>query len=353
MLWHGDRAPAVAGVGRQPVSLALYPRECQPLDPVPLWAPPEVRQAVPVWHPTRHPRWWRSCRGCGRTTAARRWPPRPGWWPRVSTSSPGWRDCARRSAPAHAGAAWELARLRARARPVFGEDADLLVLTADTLEQAGRPALSRPARGPAAGRRRRPVRAGRRPGLRRGHRHHRARAGRRRGARRRPRPGGPRAHRRQHRSPRPGLPRAGGRRERRRAGGRGRGRPGRRLPVAVLDPARRAAGRRQLDPDRWSPPWPTVAALLDAVPSAVVKVAPGLDHDRVPAGVEAEWVSVGGSVVEALLWGRGRPGVAPGVAGAGGARGRRRPARAHRRQRSRARPRPARCGGGCTSPTRR
>ena len=76
-------------------------------------------------------------------------------------------------------------------------------------------------------------------------------------------------------------------------------------PVAVLDPARRAGGRRQLDPDRWSPPWATVAALLDAVPAAVVKVAPGLDHDRVPAGVEAEWVSAGGSVVEALLWGRG------------------------------------------------
>jgi hypothetical protein len=40
------------------------------------------------------------------------------------------------------------------------------------------------------------------------------------------------------------------------------------------------------------------------VPAAVVKVAPGLDHDRVPAGVEAEWVSVAGSIVEALLWGR-------------------------------------------------
>jgi hypothetical protein len=37
----------------------------------------------------------------------------------------------------------------------------------------------------------------------------------------------------------------------------------------------------------------------------VVKVAPGLDHDRVPAGIEAEWVSTGGSIVEALLWGRG------------------------------------------------
>src|SRR3954454_7352964 len=42
----------------------------------------------------------------------------------------------------HAGPAWELARLRARARPVFGADADVLLLTADTLEQAGRPALA-------------------------------------------------------------------------------------------------------------------------------------------------------------------------------------------------------------------
>jgi SAM-dependent methyltransferase len=73
----------------------------------------------------------------------------------------------------------------------------------------------------------------------------------------------------------------------------------------VLDPARRAGGRRQLDPDRWSPPWSTVETLLARVPRAAVKVAPGLDHDRVPAGIEAEWVSVGGSIVEAVLWGRG------------------------------------------------
>src|SRR4051794_3125092 len=42
----------------------------------------------------------------------------------------------------HAGPAWEPARLRPRARPVFGADADVLFLTADTLEQAGRPALA-------------------------------------------------------------------------------------------------------------------------------------------------------------------------------------------------------------------
>src|SRR3954465_3331388 len=44
--------------------------------------------------------------------------------------------------PEFAGPAWELARLRARARPVFGADADVLLLTADTLEQAGRPELA-------------------------------------------------------------------------------------------------------------------------------------------------------------------------------------------------------------------
>jgi SAM-dependent methyltransferase len=207
--------------------------------------------------------------------------------------------------PEHAGAAWELARLRARARPVFGGDADLLVLTADTLEQSGRPALStrRAARlldgaddrsGPvvdlgcgagtdtiALARAGADVLAVDRDPVARALTAANAEA--------------------------LGL----GDRVRVAAGdavelvaAAGEGRVAG-CPVAVLDPARRAGGRRRLDPDRWSPPWSTVAALLDAGPSAVVKVAPGLDHDRVPAGVEAEWVSVGGSVVEALLWGRG------------------------------------------------
>ena len=33
-----------------------------------------------------------------------------------------------------------------------------------------------------------------------------------------------------------------------------------------------------------------------------MKVAPGIGHDLVPAGVEAEWVSDGGEVKEAVLW---------------------------------------------------
>ena len=78
------------------------------------------------------------------------------------------------------------------------------------------------------------------------------------------------------------------------------------IGAATLDPARRADGRRTFDPRRWSPPFSTVTALLATLPASVVKVAPGLDHDLVPEGIEAEWVSVGGSIVEALLWGPDR-----------------------------------------------
>ncbi|MCU1618509.1 MAG: uncharacterized protein JWR41_515 [Modestobacter sp.] len=199
-----------------------------------------------------------------------------------------------------AGPAWGVAQQRERARKVFGTDADRLLFTGDTLEQAGRPVL--------ADRRARRLLAGGAGSV--------ADLGCAAG------------------TDTMALAGAGARvvavdrdpvaRELTRLNTAALGLTGVQIldadvvdlvaaadggrvagcDAAVLDPARRAGGRRLLDPDRWSPPWSTVLALLDRVPWSVVKVAPGLDHERVPAGVEAEWVSVGGSIVEALLWGR-------------------------------------------------
>ncbi|GAA3154910.1 class I SAM-dependent methyltransferase [Blastococcus jejuensis] len=203
--------------------------------------------------------------------------------------------------PDHAGPAWELARLRARARPAFGPDADRLFLTADALEQAGRPELAaRRAARLLAGGSARAADLGCAAGTD-------AVALARAGASVVAVDRDPVA-----RALTTANAEALGVADRVQvldadvvdlvaaADGEVAG-----CGAATLDPARRAGGRRQLDPDRWSPPWSTVVALLDRVPTVVVKVAPGLDHDRVPAGVEAEWVSVGGSIVEALLWGRG------------------------------------------------
>lgn len=70
--------------------------------------------------------------------------------------------------------------------------------------------------------------------------------------------------------------------------------------VVFADPARRTDAGRVFDVEGWSPPWPFVERLLRR--AAVVKLAPGLPHDIVPAGVEAEWVSHVGDVKEAVLW---------------------------------------------------
>lgn len=70
--------------------------------------------------------------------------------------------------------------------------------------------------------------------------------------------------------------------------------------VVFADPARRSDGRRVFDLDAYSPPWSFVTGLLTG--TACVKVAPGIPHQAVPDGVEAEWVSDSGDVKEAALW---------------------------------------------------
>lgn len=74
-----------------------------------------------------------------------------------------------------------------------------------------------------------------------------------------------------------------------------------RFSAAFLDPARRSGRGREFRVADWTPPWEFAVRLLSGGPS-VVKVAPGIAHDLVPPGVEAEWVSDGGALKEAALW---------------------------------------------------
>ncbi len=70
--------------------------------------------------------------------------------------------------------------------------------------------------------------------------------------------------------------------------------------VAYADPARRSARGRSFDVDDWKPPWSFVESLLTR--DSCVKLAPGIPHELVPDGVEAEWVSDHHEVKEAVLW---------------------------------------------------
>ena len=77
-----------------------------------------------------------------------------------------------------------------------------------------------------------------------------------------------------------------------------------------IDPARREGMRRYSDPNDWSPSLEWVFDVARQIPSGV-KLAPGMDRDLIPEGLEAQWVSHNGTVVEMVLWtGRlQRPGV--------------------------------------------
>ncbi|WP_141246787.1 class I SAM-dependent methyltransferase [Kocuria sp. WN036] len=82
-----------------------------------------------------------------------------------------------------------------------------------------------------------------------------------------------------------------------------------------LDPARRTTSssgtRRIFDPEAFSPPLSFVEALAGRGLPVGVKLGPGIPHEAIPAGCEAQWVSDRGDVVEAVLWFNAvaRPGV--------------------------------------------
>ncbi|MFD5801675.1 methyltransferase domain-containing protein [Streptomyces sp. NPDC127020] len=73
--------------------------------------------------------------------------------------------------------------------------------------------------------------------------------------------------------------------------------------AVFVDPARRGGRGRIFDPEAYSPPlsW-AVGAARTASRAAALKVAPGIPHEAVPQDAEAEWISDGGDVKEAVLW---------------------------------------------------
>ncbi|GGJ10000.1 class I SAM-dependent methyltransferase [Paenarthrobacter histidinolovorans] len=82
-----------------------------------------------------------------------------------------------------------------------------------------------------------------------------------------------------------------------------------------MDPARRTTStsgtKRIWDPEAFSPPLSFVESVAATGRAVGVKMGPGIPHDSVPSGCEAQWVSVGGDVTEATLWFNSvaRPGV--------------------------------------------
>jgi SAM-dependent methyltransferase len=72
--------------------------------------------------------------------------------------------------------------------------------------------------------------------------------------------------------------------------------------AVFADPARRSGGRRVFDPRAYTPSLDQVLGWLPRLDALAVKVAPGIDYDRLPPEVEVEIVSLRGEVKEAVIW---------------------------------------------------
>ena len=72
--------------------------------------------------------------------------------------------------------------------------------------------------------------------------------------------------------------------------------------AVFVDPARRGGRGRIFDPEAYSPPLSWAVEAATAAGTAALKIAPGIPHEAIPAAAEAEWVSDGGDVKEAVLW---------------------------------------------------
>lgn len=77
-----------------------------------------------------------------------------------------------------------------------------------------------------------------------------------------------------------------------------------------LDPARRTPGvadirgrtRRVFRLEDITPGWDFVLAVARDVPAVGAKLSPSLPHEAIPIGIEAQWTSWRGEVLEATMW---------------------------------------------------
>ncbi|MFE0249626.1 SAM-dependent methyltransferase [Streptomyces sp. NPDC059010] len=72
--------------------------------------------------------------------------------------------------------------------------------------------------------------------------------------------------------------------------------------AVFVDPARRGGRGRIFDPEAYSPPLSWAVEAARKAPRAALKIAPGIPHEAIPPDAEAEWISDGGDVKEAVLW---------------------------------------------------
>ncbi|MEV8568493.1 class I SAM-dependent methyltransferase [Streptomyces sp. NPDC051322] len=78
--------------------------------------------------------------------------------------------------------------------------------------------------------------------------------------------------------------------------------------AVFVDPARRGGRGRIFDPEAYSPPLSWAVGAVHAATGAI-KIAPGIPHEMIHRAAEAEWISDGGDVKEAVLWFGTRPGL--------------------------------------------
>ncbi|WP_435854782.1 class I SAM-dependent methyltransferase [Streptomyces triculaminicus] len=78
--------------------------------------------------------------------------------------------------------------------------------------------------------------------------------------------------------------------------------------AVFVDPARRGGRGRIFDPEAYSPPLSWAVEAARTAPRAALKIAPGVPHEAIPDDAEAEWISDGGDVKEAVLWFGTEPG---------------------------------------------